>query len=63
MENAGLIGPGDGAKPRDVNVEKIDQYFLKSSNRYFTDPKRFSSVPLSKPTMVLSSTVITGTPI
>jgi S-DNA-T family DNA segregation ATPase FtsK/SpoIIIE len=26
MENAGLIGPGDGAKPRDVNVEKIDEY-------------------------------------
>ena len=22
MENAGLIGPGDGAKPRDINVEK-----------------------------------------
>lgn len=26
MESAGLIGPGDGAKPRDVNVEKIDEY-------------------------------------
>lgn len=26
MENAGLIGPGDGAKPRDINVEKIDEY-------------------------------------
>jgi DNA segregation ATPase FtsK/SpoIIIE-like protein len=22
MEEAGLIGPGDGAKPRDVNIEK-----------------------------------------
>ena len=26
MENAGLIGPGDGAKPRDINAEKIDEY-------------------------------------
>jgi S-DNA-T family DNA segregation ATPase FtsK/SpoIIIE len=26
MENAGLIGPGDGAKPRDINIEKIDAY-------------------------------------
>ncbi len=26
MENAGLIGPGDGAKPRDINEEKIDEY-------------------------------------
>ena len=26
METAGLIGPGDGAKPRDINVEKIDEY-------------------------------------
>jgi S-DNA-T family DNA segregation ATPase FtsK/SpoIIIE len=25
MEAADLIGPGDGAKPRDVNIEKIDQ--------------------------------------
>ncbi len=25
MEAADLIGPGDGAKPRDVNMEKIDQ--------------------------------------
>jgi S-DNA-T family DNA segregation ATPase FtsK/SpoIIIE len=25
MEAADLIGPGDGAKPRDVNVEKIEQ--------------------------------------
>lgn len=25
MEAAGLIGPGDGAKPRDVNVEKIEE--------------------------------------
>ena len=25
MESAGYIGPGDGAKPRDVNVEKIEQ--------------------------------------
>ena len=25
MENAGLIGPGDGAKPRDVNIEKIEE--------------------------------------
>jgi S-DNA-T family DNA segregation ATPase FtsK/SpoIIIE len=25
MEAAGLIGPGDGAKPRDVNIEKIDE--------------------------------------
>ncbi len=26
METAGLIGPGDGAKPRDINIEKIDEY-------------------------------------
>ena len=26
METAGLIGPGEGAKPRDINVEKIDEY-------------------------------------
>ena len=26
MENAGLIGPGEGAKPRDVNIERIDEY-------------------------------------
>jgi S-DNA-T family DNA segregation ATPase FtsK/SpoIIIE len=25
MEAADLIGPGDGAKPRDVNIEKIEQ--------------------------------------
>lgn len=25
MEAAGLIGPGDGAKPRDVNAEKIEE--------------------------------------
>ena len=25
MEAAGLIGPGDGAKPRDVNLEKIEE--------------------------------------
>jgi S-DNA-T family DNA segregation ATPase FtsK/SpoIIIE len=25
MEAGGLIGPGDGAKPRDVNTEKIDE--------------------------------------
>lgn len=25
MEGAGLIGPGDGAKPRDVNIEKIEE--------------------------------------
>lgn len=25
MEAADLIGPGDGAKPRDVNIEKIDE--------------------------------------
>lgn len=25
MESAGYIGPGDGAKPRDVNIEKIDE--------------------------------------
>lgn len=25
MESAGLIGPGDGAKPRDVNLEKIEE--------------------------------------
>ncbi|HEY5221358.1 MAG TPA: DNA translocase FtsK [Candidatus Paceibacterota bacterium] len=25
MESGGYIGPGDGAKPRDVNVEKIEQ--------------------------------------
>ncbi len=28
MEAADLIGPGDGAKPRDVNIEKIDQRLL-----------------------------------
>lgn len=26
MEDAGLIGPGDGAKPRDINIEKIEDY-------------------------------------
>ncbi len=25
MESAGLIGPGDGAKPREVNIEKIEE--------------------------------------
>lgn len=25
MEGAGLIGPGDGAKPRDINTEKIEE--------------------------------------
>jgi S-DNA-T family DNA segregation ATPase FtsK/SpoIIIE len=25
MESGGYIGPGDGAKPRDVNIEKIDE--------------------------------------
>jgi DNA segregation ATPase FtsK/SpoIIIE, S-DNA-T family len=25
MESAGYIGPGDGAKPRDVNIEKIEE--------------------------------------
>jgi S-DNA-T family DNA segregation ATPase FtsK/SpoIIIE len=25
MEAADLIGPGDGAKPRDVNIEKIEE--------------------------------------
>jgi len=25
MEAAGLVGPGDGAKPRDVNLEKIEE--------------------------------------
>jgi S-DNA-T family DNA segregation ATPase FtsK/SpoIIIE len=25
MESAGYIGPGDGAKPRDVDIEKIDE--------------------------------------
>jgi DNA segregation ATPase FtsK/SpoIIIE-like protein len=25
MEAAGLIGPGDGAKPREVNLEKIEE--------------------------------------
>ena len=25
MENEGLIGPGDGAKPREINVEKIEE--------------------------------------
>ena len=25
MEAAGLIGPGDGAKPRDVDLEKIEE--------------------------------------
>ncbi len=24
MESAGLIGPGDGAKPRDVNIEAVE---------------------------------------
>jgi S-DNA-T family DNA segregation ATPase FtsK/SpoIIIE len=25
MESGGYIGPGEGAKPRDVNVEKIEE--------------------------------------
>ena len=25
MEAGGYIGPGDGAKPRDVNIEKIEE--------------------------------------
>jgi DNA segregation ATPase FtsK/SpoIIIE, S-DNA-T family len=28
MESGGFIGPGDGAKPRDVNIEKIEQRLL-----------------------------------
>ncbi len=26
MESRGFIGPGEGAKPRDVNIEKIEEY-------------------------------------